>query len=145
MFTLRLTMFFTDIQNATAKQEAVCKSVISWYARKFLRKYNFDITVEHCNMEDHFATVYVSGELDKPDDFTIEIDSSLSDKEYIMTLIHELIHIEDYIKGNLTERNGERYWKGVMYDRDDYENQPWEIRAELLEEQYYNQYCCTIS
>ena len=96
-------------------------------------------------MEDHFATVYVSGELDKPDDFTIEIDSSLSDKEYIMTLIHELIHIEDYIKGNLTERNGERYWKGVMYDRDDYENQPWEIRAELLEEQYYNQYCCTIS
>jgi hypothetical protein len=72
-------------------------------------------------------------------EFVIEIDRNLSKEEYEKTLIHEMIHIEDYIIGNLTEKNGKLLWKGKVYDDDE----PWEIRAEELEDSYYEIYCNT--
>jgi hypothetical protein len=137
-------MLFSDIIGATASQQNACKSVLSWYDKTFLNDYNFDVTVEHTNLGEHSALMHVSGELEEPREFTIEIHRHLKGKEYIMTLIHEMIHIEDYIKGNLTEQDGTRYWKGVFYESDDYENQPWEIRAAALENTFYDLYCSTL-
>jgi len=137
-------MFFIDIHNGTKAQKELCKNVIAWYDRNFLGDYAFDLTVQHLELDaEHYGFMHVSGKLEDPDDFTIEIDKHLSEEEYVKTLIHEMIHIEDYIKGNLTEKNGERYWKGIFYEEDSYETQPWEMRAALLEGQYYDDYCST--
>ena len=137
-------MLFTDIQGATKSQERICKNVLSWFDQNFLKEYEYDVTVEHCYVKEHSALMHVSGELEEPREFTIEVHKYLNGKEYIMTLIHEMIHIEDYIKGNLTEQDGKRYWKGVFYESDDYENQPWEIRAAALENTFYDLYCSTL-
>ena len=134
-------MLFTDIIGATASQEIACKKCLSWYDKNFLKDYEYDLTVEHSYVKEHLAVMHVSGELEDPREFTIEIHKYLNGKEYIMTLIHEMIHIEDYIKGNLTEQDGKRYWKKVFYGSDDYENQPWEIRANRLEVVLYDLYC----
>lgn len=135
-------MLFIDIKDAPKKLEETCCDVLNWYAEKFLKRYDFDVTVEHCKLKDYCGATYVSGSLEKCRDFTIEIDRTLKEEEYTKTLIHEMIHIEDYIKGNLTEDNGKRYWKGVEYL--EYETQPWEARAADLEQEYYDQYCCTL-
>jgi hypothetical protein len=137
-------MHFTDIIGATASQQIACKNVISWYDKNFLNEYEYDVSVEHCILDEHSALMHVSGELEEPRDFTIEVHKYLKGKEYVMTLIHEMLHIEDYIKGNLTEQEGKRYWKGVFYGSDDYENQPWEIRAASLENTFYDRYCSTL-
>jgi hypothetical protein len=137
-------MLFTDIIGATTSQEIASKSVLFWYDKNFLKEYEYDVTVEHSHIKEHSAIMHVSGELEDPREFTIEIHKYLNGKEYVMTLIHEMIHIEDYIKGNLTEQDGKRYWKGVFYESDDYENQPWEIRASTLENTFYDLYRSTI-
>lgn len=136
-------MLFFDIQGATKSQERICKDVLSWYTEMFLSDYDFDITIEHSYVKEHSAMMHVSGKLEEPREFTIEVHKYLNGKEYIMTLIHEMIHIEDYIKGNLTEQDGKRYWKGVFYESADYDNQPWEIRASKLENTCYDLYCIT--
>jgi hypothetical protein len=137
-------MHFIDIQNGTKTQRKLCKNVIAWYDENFLDDYAFDLTIQHLELDvEHSGFMYVSGNLENPDDFTIEIDKNLRVEEYIMTLIHEMLHIEDYIKGNLTEVNGSRYWNGIYYESEDYENQPWEVRAAELETQYYAEYCNT--
>jgi hypothetical protein len=137
-------MLFTDVIGATAQQEIVCRSVLSWFDKTFLKEYEYDVTIEHLFLSEDSAIMYVSGELEDPREFTIEIHHYLNGKEYIMTLIHEMIHIEDYIKGNLTEQDGKRYWNGVFYESDDYDNQPWEIRANQLEEVFCDLYCRTL-
>jgi hypothetical protein len=137
-------MLFTDIIGATASQQITCKSVLSWYDKNFLKEYEYDVIVEHSYLSEETALMHVSGELEEPREFTIEIHKYLNGKEYIMTLIHEMIHIEDYIKGNLTEQDGKRYWKGVFYESVDYDKQPWEIKAAALENTFYDLYCSTL-
>lgn len=137
-------MLFIDIQGSTEPKTRICKEVLKWYDKTFLNDYDFDVTVEHTNLGEHSALMHVSGELEEPREFTIEVHQYLEGKEYVMTLIHEMIHIEDYIKGNLTERDGKRYWDGVFYESSDYDNQPWEIRANRLETVFYELYCSTL-
>jgi hypothetical protein len=138
-------MFFIDVKDATKSQELVCVDVISWFDERFLYEFNYDITVEHNELEE-YAFVYVSGELEDSNEFVIEIEKSLSVEEYIKSLIHEMIHVEDYLKKNLTSgKNGTRYWKGLYYDPNDYKNQPWEIRASSLESHLFEEYCSTLS
>jgi hypothetical protein len=128
-------MLFTDIQNSTEQQKIICEDVLNWYSDTFLEQYDFDVTVLHTNLKYHSAAMHSTDDLE----FVIEIDRNLSKEEYEKTLIHEMIHIEDYIIGNLTEKNGKLLWKGKVYDDDE----PWEIRAEELEDSYYEIYCNT--
>lgn len=128
-------MLFTDIQNATSSQKIICEDVLNWYSDTFLDNYDFDITVIHSNLKDYSAVMHSNDEYE----FVIEINKQLPKVEYIKTLIHEMIHVEDYVIGNLTEENGKLLWKGVFYNRDE----PWEMRADELEESYYGIYSST--
>ena len=137
MWILLLPMLFTDIQNSTDQQKIICEDVLNWYSDTFLEQYDFDVTVLHTNLKDHSAVMHLTDDLE----FVVEINRNLSKEEYEKTLIHEMIHIEDYIIGNLTEENGRLLWKGKVYDDDE----PWEIRAEELEHSYYEIYSNTSS
>jgi hypothetical protein len=129
-------MLFIDIQNSTDQQKIICENVLNWYSDTFLEQYDFDVTILHTNLKYHSAVMHSTDDLE----FVIEINRNLSKEEYEKTLIHEMIHIEDYIIGNLSEKNGKLLWKGKVYD-----DEPWEIRAEELEQSYYEIYSNTPS
>ena len=135
-------MFLIDFIDTTEERQELSRDVISWFDEKFLTDYNYEITIQSTEL-DVFALMHVSGELEEPREFHIEMDATQSDQEFIKSLLHELVHIEDYILGNLTEKECERSWKGILYEYEDYVDQPWEIRAEELENSYYEQYCST--
>ena len=137
-------MFFIDFTNTSLKREQIARDVISWFDKTFLSDYVYGITIEHCEM-DVFALLNVSGELEEPREFHIDMNPEQTESEYIKSLIHEMIHIEDYMNGNLTEVNCNRFWKGVLYEHENYEDQPWEIRAHSLEDEYYRMYRTTKS
>ena len=60
---------------------------------------------------------------------------------YIKTLIHELIHVKQWVEGRLHYRNGNTmFFKDEYVDTTDYHNQPHEIEAFELEGILYQDY-----
>jgi hypothetical protein len=76
-------------------------------------------------------------------DYTIEVDPRNNNvKKMINTFFHELTHIDQYVSGRLTHKNGERIWCGAemrsvkkyaVHSSDrklqEYRAQPWEQEA----------------
>lgn len=67
-------------------------------------------------------------------EFTITIDNRLNEKETLLALAHEMVHVKQYAKGELKDIfrptrmvkwQGEKY----LHEEIDYWEQPWEIEA----------------
>jgi len=63
--------------------------------------------------------------------------SDCDNEDPILYLAHEMIHIQQYQRGDLREKNGYWIWKSKI-DHSDYENQPWEIEAYDKMYDYYD-------
>jgi hypothetical protein len=77
----------------------------------------------------------VVGESIDDDSIIMFIDSKLSDTQLMITLAHEMVHVKQYAKGQMSskiKRNVEtRYWLGkpVKKNQYHYHNSPWELEA----------------
>ena len=69
-----------------------------------------------------------------PREFTIELDSSISIRNILINLAHEMVHVKQWVKGEMYEyssnSNVVRFMK-KKYDMNDmdYYDYPWEIEA----------------
>ncbi len=72
---------------------------------------------------------YWIGTSHKPRDFEIQLQSNMDSKMYIETLLHELVHLRQWVHGTLTMKSGKFVWKGEDIHHIDYMNQPHEIEA----------------
>ena len=52
--------------------------------------------------------------------------------EQMLTLAHEMIHIKQYMKGEMTDEP-KAIWHGRNHDKTPYTKQPWEVEAHKLE------------
>ena len=92
------------------------------------------------NPEGNWAVCYY--EVDDPSlrEFRIDIQEGLTPRNYIRTLMHELVHVKQYAKKEMVhyERNHSVLnWKRQMkinVDKIDYWDLPWEIEAHGREE-----------
>lgn len=81
-----------------------------------------------------------------PESFEIEIAPSLDSDTLTRTLIHEMIHVGQYLRGDLVQGHSsidglfEISWKGDAYTDAEYTSRPWEIEADELESQMYEKY-----
>jgi len=76
----------------------------------------------------------------RPRSFLIEIHNQLSVEDYTKTLLHELQHILQHIRGDLRDKRGIRCWKGIDCSELDYSEQPWELEAHSMELVLYQEY-----
>ena len=119
-----------------------CNDVVEWFVMNYLPRYKIDITIHHRGMLRDGVFGWV-GVLDcdyRPREFEIEIHNRLTPKDYIQTLLHELWHVYQHVKGDLKDKHGIRLWKGVDQSATHYDDQPWEKQAHIMEEILYNQY-----
>ena len=119
-----------------------CNDVVEWFVMNYLPRYKIDITIHHRGMLRDGVFGWV-GVLDcdyRPREFEIEIHNRLTPKDYIQTLLHELWHVYQHVKGDLKDKHGIRLWKGADHSATDYDDQPWEKQAHLMEKILYNQY-----
>lgn len=82
------------------------------------------------------------------DEYVIEISNRIKSEDFINTILHEMIHLKQGIKRELTERQGKQYWKGKDHSNTEYYDQPWEIEAYQLQETLFKKYkkkCLTFS
>ena len=65
--------------------------------------------------------------------FELEIENRMTNQEIITTVCHEMVHVKQYARTELTETEG--CWKGSILDADTYGNMsPWEVEAYEAEE-----------
>jgi hypothetical protein len=119
-----------------------CKSIVEWFFSKHLPNHKVFITVNHRGLyrEGVYGWCTVEDCNYRPRDFLIEIHNSLSLENYTKTMIHELWHVYQHVKGSLKDKYQKRLWRGIDYTDTDYENQPWEIQAHQMEDILYIEY-----
>lgn len=82
---------------------------------------------------------------EEEDSYLIELSYCLRGEDLIRTVIHELVHVRQYLRGELKQihRDGvgpRMYWHDVdMTDRS-YDERPWEIEAHSLEHRLCKQF-----
>jgi hypothetical protein len=76
----------------------------------------------------------------KPREFEVDIDKDLPLMHFIKTVIHELIHVKQYVTGQLSDKVGRAsrvIWKGRDHSKTTYSRQPWEREAYRLQEKLF--------
>lgn len=81
----------------------------------------------------------------KPREFTIEINKGQTDEDIVRTVAHELVHIKQYVKGELKERyvpDKHMLWHDERVDVSlaNFYDVPWEVEAREIEEELYIKY-----
>ena len=78
-----------------------CEGVLRWFKGKYLPRHHLDISVVHKSLKDEGVTGWCTGEgsTSRPRSFLLEIDSQLSGENYSKTLLHELWHVYQHVKG----------------------------------------------
>lgn len=80
-----------------------------------------------------FADIVEVNTKNKPRGFLIELHPGIGAKNILSTLAHEMVHVKQYINGELNDEM--TLWKGKKVDSDkmDYWVHPWEIEAYGIE------------
>ena len=82
----------------------------------------------------------------RPKKFSIVLSDKLNKKLFRKTLLHELVHVKQYIMNELKDcYSGQIKWKKKIYeDTEDYYeyiNTPWEKQAYSVSEKLYEKLC----
>ena len=121
------------IIGGTKLQRMMCKDVVSYLLQRLLPRYRtLDILVKlkkfstkedaigYCLMEDDKRT------------FTIELEKSLTIKQLILCVCHEIVHLKQYAKGEM-DFSGVKWKKSTVKIDIPYMELPWEKEAWRLE------------
>lgn len=117
----------------------LCQNVVCWFVAKHFSRHTLDITVSHKNLTSEGVMGFcdVVGKTNNPRSFLIEINANLDKENYCRTLIHECIHMGQFIRGELKIKNCKRYFRGISLDCQPYELQEHEKIAYTEEEVLY--------
>lgn len=119
-----------------------CQKIVNWFISKHLPKHKLEIVVHHRGLlrEGVWGWVCVTDCDYRPRAFEIEMHNQMGPDHYTVTLLHELWHVYQHVKGALRDSRGKRLWKGIDFTNVDYESQPWEVQAHEMEEVLYQEY-----
>ena len=124
-----------------------CERIVNWFVDKHLSNYKLIINVDHKGIL-HEGVVGCMWAADcdyRPRDFEVELHNRMTPEHYTKTLLHELWHVYQHVTGQLKDKYKKRLWKGVDHSKTDYEDQPWEVEANRMEELLYEEYTTYLS
>src|SRR6056300_957905 len=117
-------------------QRQLVKDAVSFVCKKFMPRMNLEIMIKGIedllDKEGSYGDCTWQDDNNRPRDFLIRIDTALPIATFLETLMHELIHVKQYAKGELGWRSREDIttWHGEKISRKvSYFDYPWEIEA----------------
>jgi len=119
-----------------------CERIVKWFVHAYLPRYKVVIKVDHLGLirQGVFGWMWASDCDYRPREFEIEIHNRMTPENYTKTLLHELWHVHQHVKGLLKDKHNKRLWKGIDHSETDYADQPWERQANTMEEYLFNRY-----
>jgi hypothetical protein len=120
----------------------VCTDVTSWFLNKFLPRHKIYVEIQHRGLkrEGVYGWCDYTGQSHRPREFLIELHTHMDEELYIKTLLHELVHLRQWVTGSLRAKHGKRYYNSVNVEELEYEDQPHEIEAREQEVVLHLQY-----
>lgn len=114
--------------------KSTCQDIVDWFITKYLPRHKLWINIQHRGLKREHAYGFCDidmqfGDIHRPRDFTIDLQSHMCPILYKVTLIHELIHLRQWVRGQLISRSGRVTWDGIRVSDLDYAVQPHEIEA----------------
>ena len=123
-------------------RKRTCKDVTDWFLSKFLPRHKIYLQIVHRGLKREGAYGYcgVIGESRRPRDFLIELDAHMPEELYIKTLLHELVHLRQWVVGSLRFRYGKMCYCKEPVEKYEYWHQPHEVEAREQENILYLKY-----
>ena len=120
----------------------LCESVTSWFLNKFLPRHKIDVKILHRGLRREGVHGYcdVADETYRPRHFLIELNTYMDKELYTKTLLHELVHLRQWVVGSLQLRRGKVCYCKEPVEKYEYWYQPHEIEARDQEETLYEEY-----
>ena len=120
----------------------LCEDVTTWFLNKFLPRHKIDVEILHRGLKREAVYGYCdyTGESYRPREFLIELQTYMDKELYTKTLLHELVHLRQWVLGSLRSKRGKMYYGKVPVELYDYWDQPHEIEAREQEESLYVRY-----
>ena len=119
--------------------KTICEDTTTWFLNEYLSKYDIEtIEIIHKGLKRDGSW----GFCDKMEGgYKIELQSNMKKERYMKVLIHELIHVRQWVEGRLHYRcGGAMFFKDEYVGKTEYHNQPHEIEAFKLEGIIYQKY-----
>jgi hypothetical protein len=128
--------------NGYGYRKRICEDVSSWFLNKFLPRHKIYVEILHRGLKSECVYGYCdyTGESYRPREFLIELDTYMDQELYIKILLHELVHLRQWVTGTLRAKRGKRYYGSTNVEELDYEDQPHEIEARVHEQLLYLEY-----
>lgn len=123
-------------------RKRICEDVATWFLNKFLPRHQIYVEIQHRGLKREHVYGYCdyTGESYRPREFLIELDTWMDEELYIKTLLHELVHLRQWVIGTLRTKRGKMHYESVNVEEIDYEFQPHEIEAREQEVTLYLEY-----
>ena len=123
------------------------RDAIAWFVEhRNLNRLVFHVDVKdrRCWHENMDGACTTTSSLSFPREFLIELDNRLDHKQYLITLFHELMHVEQRLRNRHQQRFMPKFtnkWMGEIISGDtSYEDEPWEVEAFAMQEELCNAY-----
>ena len=123
-------------------RKRLCEDVSCWFLNKFLPRHKISLEILHRGLKRECVYGYCDfvGESYRPREFLIELDTHMHEDLYIQTLLHELVHLRQWVLGSLRSKRGKMYYGKQCVEDMDYWIQPHEVEAREQEETLYYEY-----
>ena len=121
----------------------LCENVILWYLNHYHPDDDVTINVLHRGLKRENVWGYcdvANFKYKNPRDFLIEMQTYLNVEDYVRVLLHELVHVSQWIDGKLTYRYGKLCYNLINVSKLPYEDQPHEKEATSLESVLYKEF-----
>ena len=135
-------MNYVVAEGGNKVQRDIAEKVVDFMIGQLLPRYRtLDITVQFKNLNADNAIGYCMME-ENNREFTIEVDRKLGIKELVTTICHEMIHVKQYARKEMTDdlvENGCAVWRGRKVNPNTkYYDLPWEKEAYRLQDKFAN-------
>jgi hypothetical protein len=120
----------------------LCQDVSVWFLDKFFPRHKIVLEIIHRGLKREGVNGYCDmiGDPYRPRQFLIELDTHMDEELYIKTLLHELVHLRQWVAGSLRVRYGKLCYSKEPVEKYEYWYQPHEIEAREQEETLYLKY-----
>jgi hypothetical protein len=109
---------------------------------KYLPRHLIEVSVVHRGLlrEGVYGWCTVEDCDSRPRSFLIDIHNGLDVDDYTRTLLHELWHVKQFVRGDLRDKRSKRYWKNSDISDIDYCDDPSETEAHEMESSLFSEY-----
>lgn len=120
----------------------LCEDITSWFLLKYFPRHKIEVSIVHRGLKREYVYGYcdISGKSYRPRSFLIELDTYMDKELYAKTLLHELYHVAQWVRGELKLKSCKRYFRGECVEDYKYSDQPHEIFAYWHENLLYQSY-----